>query len=85
MNQKNRFNKYLAVGFASKLAPNNCTKWILVSRATNHMTGNQSLLRNYRLTKNDQFFTVTNNEKIKIKGWGIISIFKGFIHDVFFC
>jgi hypothetical protein len=46
---------------------------------------NQSLLRNYRLTKNDQFFTVANNEKIKIKGWGIINIFpKDFLQDVFF-
>jgi hypothetical protein len=35
---KNGFNKCLAVGFASKLAPNNCTKWILDSRATDHMT-----------------------------------------------
>jgi hypothetical protein len=49
------------------------------------MTGNQFLLGNYRITKNDQSFTVANNEKIKIKGWRIISIFpKGFLQDVFF-
>jgi len=79
-------NKCLAVGFAPKQIPNNRTKWILDSGATDHMTGNQSILRNYRTTENNQFFTVANNEKIKIKGWGMISIFpKGFLQDVFFC
>jgi hypothetical protein len=48
------------------------------------MTGNQKVLRNYRLTQSDQYFTVANNEKIKIKGWGMISIFsKCFLQDVF--
>jgi hypothetical protein len=81
----NELNKCLAVGFAPKMAPNNCTKWILDSGATDHMTGNQTVLRNYRFIQNDQYFTVANNEKIKIKGWGMISIFpKYFLQDVFF-
>jgi hypothetical protein len=80
----NNKNKCLAVGFAPKLVSNNCTKWILDSEATDHMTGNHFLLSNYRITKNDQFFTVANSEKIKMKGFGIISIFpKGFLQDVF--
>jgi hypothetical protein len=36
----NVLNKCLAVGFAPKIAPMNCTKWILDSGATDHMTGN---------------------------------------------
>jgi GAG-pre-integrase domain len=81
----NEFNKCLAVGFAPNMAPNNYTKWILDSGATDHMTGNQSVLRNYRLTQNNQYFTDANNEKIKIKGWGKISIFsKCFLQDIFF-
>jgi GAG-pre-integrase domain len=80
----NVLNKCLVVGFAPKIAPTNCTKWILDSGATDHMTGNQKVLRNYRLTQNDQYFTIINNEKIKIKGWGMISIFsKCFLQDVF--
>jgi hypothetical protein len=80
----NVFNKCLVVGFAPKIAPTNCTKWILDSGATDHMTGNQKVLRNYQLTQSDQYFTVANNEKIKIKGWGMISIFsKCFLQDVF--
>jgi hypothetical protein len=48
------------------------------------MTGNPTLLNNYRKINDDQFFTIANNEKIRIKGWGMISIFpKRFIQDVF--
>jgi hypothetical protein len=33
----------------------------------------------------NNFFTVANNEKIKIKGWGMVSIFpKKFLQDVFY-
>jgi GAG-pre-integrase domain len=62
----------------------NCTKWVLDYGATDHMTGNQELLNNYRKICDDQFFTVANNEKIKIEGWDIISIFpKRYIQNVF--
>jgi hypothetical protein len=53
-----------------------CTKWVLDSGATNHMTGNHALLKNYRTLKRTQYFTIVNNEKIKIERWGMISIFK---------
>jgi hypothetical protein len=57
---------------------------VLDSGATDHMTGNQNMLTNYRKINSDQFFMVANNEKIKIEGWGMISIFpKRFIQDVF--
>jgi len=36
----NVLNKCLAVKFVPKLAPTNCTKWILDSGATDHMIGN---------------------------------------------
>jgi GAG-pre-integrase domain len=53
--------------------------------ATDHMTGNQMLLKNYRTIISDQYFMVANDEQIKIKGWGIISIFqKKFLQDVFY-
>jgi hypothetical protein len=61
-----------------------CIKWVLVSRATDHMTGNQELLNNYHKICDDQFFTVVNNDKIKIEGRGMISIFsKRYIQDIF--
>jgi hypothetical protein len=48
------------------------------------MTGNPTLLNNYRKINDDQFFMIANNEKNRIKGWGMISIFpKRFIQDVF--
>jgi hypothetical protein len=46
----------------------NCTKWVIDSGAIDHMTGNQELLNNYQKIYDDQFFTVANNDKIKIKG-----------------
>jgi hypothetical protein len=36
---------------------------------------NLNSLNNYHKINDDQFFTVANNEKIKIKGCDIISIF----------
>jgi hypothetical protein len=43
------------------------------------------LLNNYRKINDDHFFKIANNEKIRIKGWGMISIFpKRFIQDVFY-
>jgi hypothetical protein len=49
------------------------------------MMGNQMLLKNYRTIISDQYFTVANDEQIKIKGWGIISIFqKKFLQDIFY-
>jgi hypothetical protein len=49
------------------------------------MTGNQSLLKNYHNLISDQYFTVANNERIEIKGWGMISVFsKKYLQDVFY-
>jgi hypothetical protein len=48
------------------------------------MTGNQTLLKNYRTIISGQYFTVANNEQINIKGCGVISIFsKKILQDVF--
>jgi hypothetical protein len=33
----------------------------------------------------DQYFTVVNNERTKIKGWGMISIFtKKYLQNIFY-
>jgi hypothetical protein len=78
-------SKCLNVGQSINCTPKNSSKWVLDSRATDHMTGNQNLLRNFRELEGDQFFTVANNEKVKIKGWGMISILnKKFLQDVFY-
>jgi hypothetical protein len=53
----------------------NDIKWVLNSEATDHMTGNQTLLNNYRTINGTEYFTIVNNDKVKIKGWGMISIF----------
>jgi hypothetical protein len=78
------FNKFLTIGPSTTNALPNCTKWVLDLGATDHMTGNQNMLNNYRKINSDQFFTVANNEKHKIEGWDMVSIFsKIFIQDVF--
>jgi hypothetical protein len=45
----------------------NDIKWVLDSGATDHMTGNQTLLNNYRTIDGTEYFIVTNNDKVKIK------------------
>ena len=78
-------NKCFSIDHCTKIAPKNNEKWILDSGATDHMTGNRNLLRSFRTLENDQYFTVANDEKIKIKGWGMISILnKNFLQDVFY-
>lgn len=58
--------------------------WILDSGATDHLTGNKYLLNVFCEINSDQFFTVANNEKIKILGKGSIKIFHDIIiHDVY--
>jgi hypothetical protein len=42
-------------------------------------------LNNYRTINGTDYFTVVNNDKVKIKGWGMINIFKKrFLQDVFY-
>jgi hypothetical protein len=78
-------NNYLTIGLSTKINSPINTKWVLDSGATDHMIGNQMLLKNYRTIISDQYFTVVNDEQIKIKGWGIISIFqKKFLQNVFY-
>jgi hypothetical protein len=82
-----RFNKNncLTIGLSTKNKSQSYIKWVLDSGATDHMTGNQSLLKNYHNLISDQYFTVANNERIEIKGWGMISIFsKKYLQDVFY-
>jgi hypothetical protein len=63
----------------------NDIKWVLDSGATDHMTGNQILLNNYRTIDGTEYFTIANNDKVKIKGWGMIIIFeKWFLQDIFY-
>jgi hypothetical protein len=64
------FNKCLTIGPSTINILPNCTQWVLDSDATDHMMGNQNMLNNYRKINSYQFFTVANNEKIKIEGWG---------------
>ena len=45
-------------------------KIIIDSGATDHMFGNQGLLKNLDMTKNDQFVLVANGMKAKINGIG---------------
>jgi hypothetical protein len=79
------YNKCLTIGLSTKNTTQNYTKWVLDSGATDHMIGNQTLLKNYRTIMSGQYFTVVNNERIKLKGWGMISIFpKKFLQDVFY-
>jgi hypothetical protein len=40
----NQNNLCLTIGFSTKNAPQNYTKWVLDSSATDHITENQSLL-----------------------------------------
>jgi hypothetical protein len=75
----------MAVGYSTKTCFSNGIKWILDSGATDHMTGDQNLIRNYQPIHENHFFTVANNEKLKIKGWGLVSLFqKVVLQDVFF-
>jgi hypothetical protein len=69
-------NNCLIIGLSTKINSPINTKWVLDSGATYHMMGNQMLLKNYHTIISDQYFTVANKEQIKIKGWGIISIFQ---------
>jgi hypothetical protein len=63
----------------------NDIKWVLDSGATDHMTENQTLLNNYRTIDGTEYFTIANNVKVKIKGWGMIIIFeKWFLQDIFY-
>jgi hypothetical protein len=62
------FNKCLIIGPSTTNVLPNCTQWLLDSGATNHLMRNQNMLTNYRKINSDQFFTVANNEKIKIEG-----------------
>jgi GAG-pre-integrase domain len=79
------FNTCLTIGPSTINVLSNCTQWVLDSDATDHMMGNQNMLTNYRKINSYQFFTVANNEKIKIEEWGMVSIFpKRFIQDVFY-
>jgi hypothetical protein len=53
-------------GMAANLSLNSSqTKWILDSGVTDHMTGNENLLYNFRKYEINQFVTVANEEKIK--------------------
>jgi hypothetical protein len=77
-------NNCLNIGLSTKNKVQNYTKWVLDSDAIDHMTGNQTLLKNYRTIISGQYFTVANNEQINIKGCGVISIFsKKILQDVF--
>jgi hypothetical protein len=63
-------NNYLIIGLSTKNTSQKYTKCVLDSGVTDHMTGNQSLLKNYRTIISDQYFIVINNERIKIKRCG---------------
>jgi hypothetical protein len=44
-------------------------KWVLDSGSMDHITENPTLLNNYcKINYNYIFFTISNNEKIRIKG-----------------
>jgi hypothetical protein len=60
----------LNAGLSINLDPKNNLKCVLDSGFTDHITGNQSLVTNFRTLEGDRFFTVANDEKVKIKGWG---------------
>jgi hypothetical protein len=48
------------------------------------MTRNINLIKKYNKIQNDQFFRIANDGKIKIRGWGLISLFKNnYLQDVF--
>jgi hypothetical protein len=76
----------LNVGLSINLTPKNNSKWVIDSGATDHMTENQNLLINFRTLECDHFFfTIANDEMVKIKGWAMISILnKNLLQDVLF-
>jgi hypothetical protein len=47
-------NNYLTIGLSTKNNSQINTNWVLDSVATDHMTGNQMLLKNYRIIISDQ-------------------------------
>jgi predicted nucleic acid binding AN1-type Zn finger protein len=53
-------NSGIVVNFTSKFSQQN---WILDSGATDHITGNKNLLRNFTNWNTNQFVTVVNGEK----------------------
>jgi hypothetical protein len=76
-------NNCLTIGFSIKNTSQSYTKWVLDSELL--QSYNQSLLKNYRTLISSQYFTVVNNERIKFKGWGMISDFsKKYLQDVFY-
>jgi hypothetical protein len=63
-------------GIASNLVTNFLnTNWVLDSGATNHMTGDKSLLNNYKCYEGKQFVVVANCDKMEILGNGSIIFF----------
>jgi hypothetical protein len=66
----------LNVSVSINLDPKNNLKWVLDSSATDYMTGNQKLVTNIRTLEGDCFFTIANDENVKIKECGMISVLK---------
>jgi hypothetical protein len=56
--------------------------WVLDSGATNHITGNRTLLHNYQKNSIQDFVYVANGEKMKIHGYGTIKVFLKNIEQV---
>jgi hypothetical protein len=54
----------------------------LDSGATDHMTGNKTLLHNFVSSTTTQYVTVANGNKMEILGFGSIKIFSKIISQV---
>jgi hypothetical protein len=57
-------------------------QWVLDSGATDHMTGNKTLLHNFVSSTTTQYVTVANGDKMEILGFGSIKIFSKIISQV---
>jgi hypothetical protein len=62
-------------GIVANLILNCSKKWILYSGATNHITGNKNLIKDFTNWNTTRFVTVANGNKMKIIRIGSIDLF----------
>jgi hypothetical protein len=85
INNLSIFRKCIIIKPKDMKISQNDIKWILDFGAMDHMTENINALKIFRIINNEQYFTVANNENVKIEGWGMTSMFKKrFLQNVFY-
>jgi gag-polypeptide of LTR copia-type len=62
----------------------NSKGWIIYSGATDHMTYDQTKLQNFEKSKNSQYVTVANNDKVRVHGIGSTKLFIKIINNILY-